>query len=87
MRASFLSCLSSAIFSQTAVDCWPIKVLADNLVGQTPEFAMVVVQVVTMVKQHLRKLWQDLPQRIFVLQLHKCPRAAAVLDWPASFPC
>src|SRR5713101_4827878 len=86
VAASFLSCLSSAIFSQMAVDCSPIKVLADNPVGQTPEFALVVVQVVTMVKQKLRKLRQDLPQGVLILQLHKCPGAAAVLDWPASFP-
>jgi hypothetical protein len=48
---------------------------------------LVIIQIVTMVKEKLCKLRQDFPQRILILQRHKCPRAAAVLDWPTSFPC
>ena len=82
--ASFLSCLDSG---QAMVDCSSIKVLADNPVGQASEFILVIIQIVTMVKQQLCKLRQDLSQGVLVLQFHKCPRAAAVLEWPASFPC
>src|SRR5438132_189 len=69
------------------VDGSPIKVLADNPVGQASEFILVIIQIVAVVKQQLCKLRQDFPQGILVLPLHKCPRAAAVLEWPASFPC
>src|SRR5258708_5956351 len=84
IRASFLSCLAS---SQAMVDGSPIKVLADNPVGQASELILVIIQIVTMVKQKLCKLRQDLPQGVLVLQFHKGLGAAAVLDWPASFPC
>src|SRR5690348_16153585 len=90
IRASFLWGTCRALFSQcgeTAVDSSPIKVLADNPVGQLPQFISIVIQIVAMVKQQLRELRQHLPQRVFVLQLHKCPWAAAVLEWPTSFPC
>src|SRR6266516_1455545 len=86
MRASFLSCLASIIFSQAIVDGSPIKVLANDPVGEPPELILIVIQIVIVVKQQLCKLRQDFPQRVFVLQFHKCPRAAAVLDRPASFP-
>src|SRR5207245_2954184 len=56
-------------------------------IGQLLEFISIVIQIVAVVKEQLRKLRQDFPQRVLVLQLHKCPGAAAVLDWPASFPC
>jgi hypothetical protein len=78
--------MASAMFSQTAIDGLPIKILTDHPIGQASEFILVIVQVVTVVKQQLRKLQQDFPQRIFILQLHKCPRATTILDWPASFP-
>src|SRR5437879_3109061 len=87
MRASFLSCLSSAIFSQAMVDGSPITVLGDNPVGQASEFILVIIQIVLVIKQQLCKLRQDLPEGILVLQLHKCPGTAAVLEWPAPFPC
>src|SRR6266700_6365844 len=84
IRASFLSCLDS---SQAKVDRSPIKVLADHPVGQASKFILVIIQIVTMVKQKLCKLWQNLPEGVLVLQLHKCPRATTILDWPTSFPC
>src|SRR5690242_11491855 len=87
MRASFLTCLASIIFSQAMVDGSPIKVLADNPIGQASELALLVVQIVTVVKQQLCKLRQDFPQKVLVLQFHKCPRAATLLDRPTSFPC
>src|SRR5712692_6216543 len=84
ISASFLSCLDSG---QAMVDGSPIKVLANNPVGQASELVLGIIQIVTVVKQKLCKLRQDFPQGILVLQFHKCPRAATLLDWPASFPC
>jgi len=69
------------------IDCSPIKVLANNPVGQAPELILVIIQIVTVVKQQLCKLWQDFPQGVLVLQFHKCPRTTTILDWPTSFAC
>src|SRR5215471_18643851 len=84
IRASFHSCLNNG---QAMVDGSPSKVLANDPVGKPPELILIVIQIVAVIKEKLRKLRQDFPQRVLVLQFHKCPRAAAVLDWPASFPC
>jgi hypothetical protein len=67
------------------VDCSPIKVLADNPISQLSQLISIVIQVVTVVKQKLRKLRQDFPQRVLVLQCHECESAATLFDGPTAF--
>src|SRR6266699_2399373 len=87
MGASFLSCLPNNPFSQAAIDSLPIKVLADHPVGQASEFLLVIVQIIVVLKQKLRKLGQDFPLGILVLQLHERPWSTTILDGPTAFAC
>src|SRR6266849_6313501 len=87
MSVSLLSRLPSTIFSQAAIDSLPIKVLTDHPVGQASEFILVIIQIIVVVKQKLRKLGQDFPLRILVLQLHERPWSTTVLNGISPFAC
>jgi hypothetical protein len=85
MRASLLFSPPGRIFSQATIDGLWMKRFAGDPVGEASELLLVILQVILVLKQELRKPRQDFPLRMVVLQLHERPGATTVFKGSTPF--